>query len=824
MKFFRWQTALNPESKTSTRDRRREPRVQRTRFRPWADLLEDRVVLTTFAVPYALGSDTVEMSLSNAIIAANTTAGNNTIILDYNPHAAYITPGTMTINPSGGGTPGDTLTITNNGSPVTIDGQKLGQIFVIGPSSGAVSINGGTHGITLEGGYADPGNGGAIDYESTFANASLNVTNLTFTDNAATNGGAIYAGANTGPVTVDSSTFGSSTIPGNAAAATGNGGAIDYEGSSSLKITGTITNTTFVDNTADNGGAVEVGSQCDAASFANCQFGTSVGSFFTVPGNSLQEQGNTAKGNGGAIDYEGQLLNKSSLSLTDVTFRQDTAQDGGAVCAGPGTGPVTVTGSWFGDTYPGIYEHLPVFTDGNSASLGGAIYDVNASELSIDSTSFLVNLASGGDGGAIYHSGQGEFGIDGNSVFDSNGAYNSVSGGSAFGGAIYNDNPAGEYLAGLGNGIDRTSFTGNWAEGGGGALGGQGGAAGGGAIADLWDVFGLNITNSTFTGNYAEGGQGGIGSGPGNGGAGGSATGGAIDLPSTHSFDVGSSNTPVTFNNNLAVGGAGGRVVRRGGGSGGPGGNAYGGAVELDSGTSDSIVATFTSNSALAGHGGSGGPAGNGGGGGTGEGGALLNQSRTNTIVYTTTIDYSTFTMNKATGGGGGTGNTRGPAGRAYGGALANVGTLYLGTTAANTDSFGSNTATGGTGSQPNGNANYGSGIGGGVFNSGSLWASYDTFTENTAQGVAGGYGNGGGLANASGNVDATDLWFTNNRALVAGGLGAGGAIETYLGTFILLDSMGARDVGHALNSNPGPNLGIYDDGTGIVLSTDSVD
>ena len=37
MTFFRWQTASNSTSKTSARDRRRGPRAQRTRFRPWTD-------------------------------------------------------------------------------------------------------------------------------------------------------------------------------------------------------------------------------------------------------------------------------------------------------------------------------------------------------------------------------------------------------------------------------------------------------------------------------------------------------------------------------------------------------------------------------------------------------------------------------------------------------------------------------------------------------------------------------------------------------------------------------------------------------------------
>ncbi len=369
-----------------------------------------------------------------------------------------------------------------------------------------------------------------VNYACTLANSSLYVTNVTFTGNTATsNGGAIYAASGTGPVDVNDSYFGSSTIPGNAA--TGDGGAIDYEGSYSL----TITNTSFVDNTAGNsgtagnGGAVEIGDQCDAATLTNCQFGTSVGSVITNPSNPpLQEQGNKATGNGGAIDYEGQLLNSSYLYLTDVTFLQNKAGDGGAVYAGSGTGPVTVNGSYFGNVVPstGGGVSLIQFFDGNQAVTGGAIYDFGASLLTINATSFLVNSVEGGDGGAIYYSGTGGLNIGGNSVFTSNSATNSFSGGKADGGAIYIASTGSSNIV-----IYSTSFTNNEAVGATGTqgAGGQGGAAAGGAIENLSGS--LTITNSSFTGNQARGGNGGIGSQWGNGGPGGGATGGAPLLP-----------------------------------------------------------------------------------------------------------------------------------------------------------------------------------------------------------------------------------------------------------------------------------------------------
>ena len=187
-------------------------------------------------------------------------------------------------------------------------------------------------------------------------------------------------------------------------------------------------------------------------------------------------------------------------------------------------------------------------------------------------------------------------------MFTSNSATNSIRGGAAFEGAIY--------IASTGSSntmIYSTSFTNNNAEGNTGTSAltggtcGPGGVAAGGAIENLSGS--LTITNSSFTGNRAQGGNGGNASQFGIGGTGGTATGGAIDYQGGPSLVV---SHGVTFMDNKAVGGNGGR-----GGSvpqpllsdnGGTGGNAYGGAVEVDSGF-DGIDATFTSNRAQGGKG-----------------------------------------------------------------------------------------------------------------------------------------------------------------------------------------------------------------------------
>ena len=61
-----------------------------------------------------------------------------------------------------------------------------------------------------------------------------------------------------------------------------------------------------------------------------------------------------------------------------------SAKNGGAIYAGPGTGPVDVTGCVFGSN--------------NATGNGGAIYDIGASQLAITSTSFQANWTTGGEG------------------------------------------------------------------------------------------------------------------------------------------------------------------------------------------------------------------------------------------------------------------------------------------------------------------------------------------------------------------------------------------------------------------------------------------
>jgi predicted outer membrane repeat protein len=747
-------------SRASIRNRRRAAQNRRSRFTPWTDRLEDRVVLTTF---YQAPDFT---ALANAITQANSLNDTDAVIYltGSSYSGAYAPP---TFNPTT--SPGLNLSILNpTTSTVSINLPSAQRFLAVGPLAGAVTINGGAKGISLSGGSAAvTGNGGAIDFEGNTPSLTnlpyaLEVVNVTFTNNQVTgDGGAIYVGTASGStppgaVIVDHCMFGSSSPPGNTAG--DNGGAIDDENSASLR----ITSSTFEGNTAAfSGGAVLAGSGCGPVTVINSTFGgTSL--------SSHDHEGNSAIFYGGALCYEGSLQNNSSLNLDGVLFAENRADAGGAIAV-VGDGSVYVSNSEFGTSYTST--RLGSLTDGNIAGeFGGAIYDIGTtSEIMISRTSFTGNSSTRRDGGAIYavstapvimngttfshNSTGGGFGgalafanssslTISNSSFTSNTVTNTNNGAGAFGGAICAFGPD----AGSGSvDIDSTTFASNSAAGIAGAAAtasapaGAGSDAEGGAIDNYGYTF--TITNSSFTSNSAKGagGAGGFGQ---SGGAGGNAVGGAIrhrsSLPLNMPYGV-------SFKSNSVTGGAGGKA---GGGtsSGGAGGDAYGGAVELDSGVG-TMVATFTSNTALGGAGGAGGTTNTGGTGGAGYGGAVRNLSTSGS-----TISLSTFSKNKATGGAGGTSGNKqllGIAGRGWGGGVFNLGIMTL-----TSDLFDQNAAVGGTGRCITGND--GSGVGGGVFNGGTnavLTANNDRFTSNTAQGRGGaggspvGGGAGGGLS-----------------------------------------------------------------------------
>jgi predicted outer membrane repeat protein len=514
--------------------------------------------------------------------------------------------------------------------------------------------------------------------------------------------------------------------------------------------------------------------------------GSTIGPIFDVTSASgpVQIAGQTAPitleggqtlGNGGAINDQ----SASGLSLTQITFADNEALNGGAIYAGAGSGPVDLTGCSF---VPDPSTQVPNGAEG----VGGAVDYEGSSGLMVTNTTFRGNLAYSGAGGAIYYNGTGNLVMGGNSTFEANRAqsnYGFYSNGSAAGGAIYVAMTHAPSVR-----IQDTSFLNNVASG---SSFNNTSDAFGGAIANFGGS--LTITNCQFTGNQATGSDWGRNlfyHGP--GGPSGDADGGAIYSSTAEPLKI----TNGSFVDNSALGGKGGPV----GLDTGQGGSARGGAIEDAGSGSGSIVTSFYGNRAI---GGDGSGSGTGGAGGVAEGGAFCNLSSGTLEVIAFTPTILTFEANEAVAGDGGAGSSQpGLAGSAFGGGLANLGSMIL------TDYlFERNSATGGNGFSPN--PNYGSGVGGGVYNggtTGNLTTKNDWFTANVAQnnrndtqGICDGIG--GGLANEAGTVMASSLAFADNIALnySAQGMADGGAIFTFSlspgVSFSLSNSRGAGDL-----------------------------
>jgi Putative Ig domain len=322
-------------------------------------------------------------------------------------------------------------------SHLTIDGNHTSQIFIV--SAGDLSISR----LTLANG-ATPGNGGAINYEST---GSLIISDSTFTGNTAggagstggPHGGAIYMLYQSASLTISGSTFTDNSAGGdgnsNDYSGRSRGGAIEYDGEGSV----TITDSAFTGNTAGGDG-----------------------------GDGYQ----SGYGHGGAIYLLGSA---ASTSVSDSTFTNNSAGgdggggnisgrgEGGAIEGESGTGPLTITGATFTDNVAGGRDGSG---GGSGAGVGGAIESFSA--LTVANSTFSGN-AAGGQGG----SGEGAFG---------------------FGGAISNFNNVSPLT------VTESTFVGNTA-------GGQGGSGSGGAIrASSASPRSASVTNSTLIGNSAGGG------------------------------------------------------------------------------------------------------------------------------------------------------------------------------------------------------------------------------------------------------------------------------------------------------------------------------
>ena len=336
---------------------------------------------------------------------------------------------------------------------------------------------------------------------------NLNITNCTFTSNAATSndvskehavaGGAIY---NVGNLTIKDSDFTNNTAKGNLI---GNNGTM---GGSIFNIGNLVVdNGTFTGNNATAGGAIynfgilTILNSIFTGNVASGNNVTAGGAIYNEYNSTLNLNGgilniysstftgNRASGNGatagGAIASEKELTIKDSIFTGNKAISANDTAMGGAIF---NFGKAAVINSKFGlDALTGnvatgksnasmggaiiTYGNLTVNGSGfnyNTAYWGGAI--TNGGNLTVNCTNFTGNI---GMGGALFNNGNSTI-I--NSIFANNKA--SSTSGSSIGGAILN---AGTLI------VSNSKFSGNT-------------ATNGGAICN--DGI-LTITGSTFTSN-----------------------------------------------------------------------------------------------------------------------------------------------------------------------------------------------------------------------------------------------------------------------------------------------------------------------------------
>ena len=372
----------------------------------------------------------------------------------------------------------------------------------------------------------------------------------------------------------------------------------------------------------------------------------------------------------GAIAQGGAIANifGASLVVTDSTFTANRAAgtmfgSGGAI-VNEGVGSVLVLehSTFTGNQATASLGAGPLVNQGNA--VGGAVKSSAGGQATVSHTTFVGNLARGGngaDGGPGQKGGDAGFGVAG-----------------ALENAFYS--PVGPSASSTMT-VAHSTFLANRALGGTGGTGGTGAAGGigrggvGGVISNAGSN--LTISHSTFLGNQSLGGRGGDGGVGGNGGAGGPGNAGAINNSNPTGGLLVRATLHVSdsvFQGNGTTGGAGGNGGI--GGNGGVGGAGQGGG--LNNGFSDWEVrdSWFAFNQVTGGAGGDRGSGGLlGGTGGTGRGGGIHN---VNGAIGT--LSDSTVALNRVAGGAGGAGGLGGNGGQGQGGGIFNGGPSPLGT------------------------------------------------------------------------------------------------------------------------------------------------
>lgn len=246
-------------------------------------------------------------------------------------------------------------------------------------------------------------NGGAV-----YIGGTMVARNTNFWNNAANTGGALYLDTNA-DCDIDTAQFNDNTC-------LFRGGAVYLNNASPRNAM--FDHVTFDNNSSgDDGGAIYKANSATAINFNRCQFtndtagsanngGAIAHANGTMTIDSTQFHNCHAPGNGGGIYSESFLL------LTACLVDSNSANAGGGIYGGPGTGTVINTTTFLGNvasTGGGLQTSgssatitNSTFSDNTAALSGGGIAFTNGASHTVLSTTITQNTAGSGFGGGVY--------------------------------------------------------------------------------------------------------------------------------------------------------------------------------------------------------------------------------------------------------------------------------------------------------------------------------------------------------------------------------------------------------------------------------------
>jgi len=200
------------------------------------------------------------------------------------------------------------------------------------------------------------------------------------------------------------------------------GGALSLVTFSSITVTPLVVNNTFVDNSASQGGAVNILGSIDVIfednTFTGNASNNNGGAVYTAAGsaeltfidNVFEE--NTAQNAGGAL----YLDNDGSTTLDSNMFVANSAKTGGGAIRASGVQALTLEGNVFqsnatmspgGALYASIVDSAiaivgNAFVNNSATASGGAIYMSNTGTTEVINQNQFIENAAGTDGGALW--------------------------------------------------------------------------------------------------------------------------------------------------------------------------------------------------------------------------------------------------------------------------------------------------------------------------------------------------------------------------------------------------------------------------------------